>query len=53
VKAARELRDRWMEAIQSGQLVIQSKGKYNPGRMIEAPSNNAPALQTLPAPMAA
>ena len=35
VSAARELRDRWLEEVNSGALQLQGRGKYEIGRAIE------------------
>jgi hypothetical protein len=53
VAAARELRDRWMEEINSGRYLPESNGKYAISRAIEhSPATIAPMGQ-LPAPIAA
>jgi hypothetical protein len=36
VAAARELRDRWLEQVNSGQYLPEAAGKYEVGRMLEA-----------------
>jgi len=38
VKAARELRDRWLEQVNSGQLMLQSNAKYDVRRVMEESS---------------
>jgi hypothetical protein len=47
VSAARELRDRYLEHINSGALLPQ--GKYDVSRMLEGASRSAPVSQPAPA----
>jgi hypothetical protein len=35
IAAARELRDRWLEQVNTGQFVIESQGKYDVSRWID------------------
>lgn len=43
VAAVRELRDRWMEKVNAGELQIEGAGKYEVGRMITASVIDPPA----------
>ena len=43
VAAARELRDRWLEHVNSGRAVIESVGKYDVTRALPDVTSDAPA----------
>jgi hypothetical protein len=45
---ARELRDRWLEHVNSGQASIESGGKYDVSRALPARAAGPPALRALP-----
>ena len=53
VAAARELRDRWMEEINSGRYLPEANGKYEVSRAIEHSAATIAPLAELPAPLAA
>jgi hypothetical protein len=58
VAAARELKDRWLEEINSGQYLPMANGKYEVCRGIEGPRQEmilepAERVRSLPSPMAA
>ena len=38
VAAARELRDRWLEQVNAGELLLEGAGKYDVARQISASS---------------
>jgi hypothetical protein len=42
VAAARELRDRWLEHVNSGQVTLEGDGKYDVGRALAGPVAGAP-----------
>jgi ribosomal protein S18 acetylase RimI-like enzyme len=48
VAAAREFRDRYLEHVNSGRLVLESAGKYALSRTLPAPSARPTALYQLP-----
>jgi hypothetical protein len=47
VAAARELRDRWLEHVNAGELTLEGAGKYDVVRVL--PSPTAPLLPSGPA----
>ena len=58
IAAARELRDRWLEEVNSGNYLPGSQGKYDVSRALEStkPISTSPVPQSslaLPAPLAA
>ncbi len=58
VAAERELKDRWLEEINSGRYLPMGKGKYEVSRGIEQPRQEmilepAERVRSLPSPMAA
>ena len=58
VAAARELRDRWLEQVNSGQYLPEAEGRYDVSRAIEANQSTSNArivsiIPALPAPIAA
>jgi hypothetical protein len=48
VAAARELRDRWLEEVDSGQYLPQAAGKYDVGRRIEGRSPTTVNVKQIP-----
>jgi hypothetical protein len=50
-RKTQELRDRWMEEVVSGRLLIEGSGKYDVSRLIESTARKS--LGALPAPIAA
>jgi hypothetical protein len=52
IAAARELRDRWLEHVNSGAMLIEDAGKYDVARAVAGPSGVTEAL-LLPGPIAA
>jgi hypothetical protein len=47
VSAARELRDRWLEHVNAGEMLIESAGKYDVARVL--PASPSKAIGLLPA----
>jgi hypothetical protein len=44
ISAARELRDRWLEHVNAGEMLIEASGKYDVTRVLSAPMARTPLL---------